>query len=34
MGVRATNAVMQVCEEMEEYNPPVCLYVTTNYSAT
>lgn len=26
--------MLQVCEEMESYSPPLCLYVTTYYSAT
>ena len=34
MGIRSTNAILEVCQEMEEYTPPVCLYVTTHYSAT
>jgi hypothetical protein len=34
LGVRATQAVLQVCEEMESYTPALCLYVTTHYSAS
>ena len=33
-GIRATQAVMEVCQEMEEVTPPICLFVTGNYSAT
>ena len=34
MGIRATQSVLEVCQEMEEYNPPVYMFVTNHYSAT
>ena len=34
LGVRATQAVIEVCTLMESYSPPISLYVTTHYSAT
>ena len=34
LGIKATQAILDVCEQMEEITPPICLYVTNNYSAS
>lgn len=31
---RASKIVSEVCEKMESFDPPICLYVSTHYDGT